>query len=200
MVPYDFINILVNDDRYGGGGIYQQYSTTFTIPDHPEQAWQRDYVYVHEFGHSFAGLGDEYYSSQVSYEEFYSKDVEPWEPNVTALLDKNDLKWKAFLEKDTPLPTPWEKAEYDSLANERAKLDRLAPDYYQKREPFIKKQDEILKRTKYAGKVGAFEGAGYEARGLYRPAADCRMFSLSLVDFDPVCRAALERVIDFYSK
>ncbi|MGH7494477.1 MAG: M64 family metallopeptidase [bacterium] len=200
QVPYEVINILINDDRYGGGGIYNQYSTTYTISDQPGQEWQREYVYVHEFGHSFAGLGDEYYSSQVSYEEFYSKEVEPWEPNVTALLDKENLKWKAFMAKDTPLPTPWEKAEYDSLANVRAKLDRLAPDYYVKREPLIKRQNELLIKTTYAGKVGAFEGAGYEARGLYRPAADCRMFSLSLVDFDPVCRAAIEQVIDFYVK
>lgn len=198
QVPYDFINILVNDDRYGGGGIYQLYNTTYTTSDQAGLEWQRDYVYVHEFGHSFAGLGDEYYSSQVSYNEFYSKGVEPWEPNVTALLDKNNLKWKAFVAPDTPLPTPWEKAEYDSLAIERGKLDRLAPDYYAKREPFFKRQNEILQQTKYAGKVGAFEGSGYEARGLYRPSADCRMFSLSLVDFDPVCRAAIEQVIDFY--
>ncbi len=200
QVPYEVINILINDDRYGGGGIYNQYNTTFTTSDQPGQEWQRDYVYVHEFGHSFAGLGDEYYSSQVSYEEFYSKEVEPWEPNVTALLDKENVKWKAFMVAGTPLPTPWEKAEYDSLATVRAKLDRLAPDYYAKREPLIKRQDEILQKTKYAGKVGAFEGSGYEARGLYRPAADCRMFSLSLVDFDPVCRAAIEQVIDSYTK
>ncbi|MDZ7269235.1 MAG: IgA Peptidase M64 [candidate division KSB1 bacterium] len=200
QVPYDFINILVNDNRYGGGGIYRLYTTTYTISDQPGQEWQRDYVYVHEFGHSFAGLGDEYYSSQVSYNEFYAKNVEPWEPNITALLDKANLKWKAFVLPNTPLPTPWEKAEYDSLALARARLDRLAPDYYAKREPIFKRQEEILKKTQYAGKVGAFEGAGYEARGLYRPSADCRMFSLSLVDFDPVCRAAIEQVIDFYTK
>ena len=200
QVPYEAINILINDDRYGGGGIYNQYSTTYAISDQAGQEWQRDYVYVHEFGHSFAGLGDEYYSSQVSYEEFYSKEVEPWEPNVTALLDKEGLKWKGYVTPDTPLPTPWEKAEYDSLASVRAKLDRLAPDYYVKRAPLIKRQDEILRSTKYAEKVGAFEGSGYEARGLYRPAADCRMFSLSLVEFDPVCRAAIEKVIDFYVK
>jgi hypothetical protein len=200
QVPYESINILVNDDRYGGGGIYNLYNTTYTITDKAGLEWQMDYVYAHEFGHSFAGLGDEYYSSQVSYEEFYAKDVEPWEPNVTALLDKNNLKWKEFIEKDTPIPTTWEKAKYDSLGVERAKLDRLAPDYYEKREPFFRAQDEILKKTKYAGKVGAFEGSGYEARGLYRPAADCRMFSLSLVDFDPVCRAAIVKVIDYYSR
>jgi hypothetical protein len=200
QVPYESINILVNDDRYGGGGIYNLYNTTYTITDKVGLEWQMDYVYVHEFGHSFAGLGDEYYSSQVSYEEFYAKDVEPWEPNVTALLDKNNLKWKEYIERETPIPTPWEKAAYDSLEGERGKLDRLAPDYYEKREPFFRAEKEILKKTKYAGNIGAFEGAGYEARGLYRPAADCRMFSLSLVDFDAVCRAAIVKVIDYYSR
>lgn len=200
QVPYESINILVNDDRYGGGGIYNLYNTTYTITDKVGLEWQMDYVYIHEFGHSFAGLGDEYYASQVSYEEFYSKDVEPWDPNVTALLDKNNLKWKEYIEKETPIPTLWEKTAYDSLGVERGKLDRLAPDYYEKREPLISAQDEILKKTKYAGKVGAFEGAGYEARGLYRPSANCRMFSLSLVDFDPVCRAAIVKVIDYYSR
>jgi len=200
QVPYESINILVNDDRYGGGGIYNLYNTTYTITDKAGLEWQMDYVYVHEFGHSFAGLGDEYYASQISYESFYSKDIEPWEPNVTALLDKNNLKWKEYVEKETPIPTPWEKTAYDSLGVERGKLDRLAPDYYEKREPFFRAQEEILKKTKYAGKVGAFEGSGYEARGLYRPSADCRMFSLSLVDFDPVCRAAIVKVINYYSR
>ena len=200
QVPYDCVNILVNDNRYGGGGIYNLYTTTYTISDHPGQNWQIDYVYVHEFGHSFAGLGDEYYSSQISYEEFYAKDVEPWERNVTALLDKNNPKWQPLMSAGVPLPTPWEKAQYDSLATLRAALDRLAPDYYQKREPLISAQTRLLRESQYAGKVGAFEGAGYEAKGLYRPAVDCRMFSLSLVDFDSVCRQALEEVIDSYTK
>lgn len=198
--PYDFVNILVNDYRYGGGGIYNLYTTTFTISDAPDMAWQMDYVYVHELGHSFGGLGDEYYTSQISYVDFYTKGIEPWEPNVTALLDSQNVKWGAFVEKDTPIPTPWEKAEYDSLGRERGKLDRLAPDYYKKREPLYKREQEILKTSKYAGKVGAFQGSGYVSEDLYRPAIDCRMFSLSLVDFDPVCRASIEKVMDFYSR
>lgn len=197
--PYDFINILLNDNRYGGGGIYNLYTTCYTITDAPGKEWQMDYVYVHEFGHSFGGLGDEYYGSQVSYVDFYQKGIEPWEPNVTALTDKGNLKWKNFVEPATPIPTLWEKAQYDSLERERGKLDRLASDYYQKREPLYQAERQILKTTKYAGKVGAFEGAGYVSQGLYRPSTDCRMFSLSLVDFDSVCRSAIEKVIDFYS-
>jgi hypothetical protein len=198
-VPYDFVIILVNDDRYGGGGIYNLYTTCFAKADKPGMEWQMDYVYVHEFGHAFGGLGDEYYSSQVSYNEFYPKGVEPWEPNLTALLDPARLKWKDLVADGTPLPTPWEKAKYDSLGKERGKLDRLAADYYEKREPLYKAEMAILKDHPLAGKVGAFEGAGYVSEGIYRPSIDCRMFSLSLTDFDPVCARAIGRVIDFYS-
>ncbi|MGD0339453.1 MAG: M64 family metallopeptidase [Bacteroidota bacterium] len=198
-VPYDFISILVNDNRYGGGGIFNLYSTCFTSTDQPGQEWQPDYVFVHEFGHSFGGLGDEYYSSQVSYVDFYSKGIEPWEPNITALLDPNNLKWKIFVDPGTPIPTPWKKSLYDSLERERAKLDRLAADYYEKREPLMKGEQEILNSSQYKNTVGAFEGAGYVSEGLYRPSIDCRMFSLSLVDFDRVCSEAIERMIDFYT-
>ncbi len=199
LVPYDYINILINDNRYGGGGIYNLYTTTYMRVDHPGQEWQMGYVYVHEFGHAFAGLGDEYYSSSTGYDAFYSKGVEPWEPNVTALLDKDNIKWKALLTPGIALPTPWKKEAYDKLATARSRLDRLAADYYEKREPFISQQHALLANSPYAGMVGAFEGAGYESRGLYRPAVDCRMFSLGLVDFDPVCRRALEEVIEYLS-
>ncbi len=198
-VPYDFVLILLNDNRYGGGGIYNLYSTCYTRSDSPGLEWQMDYVYVHEFGHCFGGLGDEYYSSQVAYNDFYPKGVEPWEPNLTALADPAHLKWKQFVDPGVPLPTPWDKTRYDSLERERGKLDRLAPDYYTKREPLVQAEQKILKESAYAGKVGAFEGGGYASEGIYRPAIDCRMFSLSLVGFDPVCSAAITRVINFYS-
>ncbi len=198
--PYDFLCILVNDTRYGGGGIYNLYETTYTKEQVPGQEWQMEYVYVHEFGHSFGGLGDEYYGSSTAYNEFYPAGVEPWEPNVTALPDPGNVKWKALITPGVPVPTRWEKSAYDSLEALRAKLDRLAPDYYQKREPLQKASMEILKNSPLAGKVGVFEGAGYAARGLYRPAIDCRMFSLSTGDFDPVCSSAIERVIDSYTK
>ena len=199
-VPYDVITILVNDNRYGGGGIYNLYLTCYTQTDTKGMEWQMDYVYVHELGHSFAGLGDEYYTSQVSYNDFYSRGIEPWEPNLTALNDPATLKWKDLMVTGTPLPTPWEKAKFDSLETARGKLDRLAPDYYAKREPLYRQAQDLLKNSQYAGKVGAFEGAGYATKGVYRPAIDCRMFSLSLIDFDPVCSAAIVRMIEYYTK
>ena len=199
-VPYDFICILINDTRYGGGGIYNLYATTYTGEQDASQSWQMDYVYVHEFGHSFGGLGDEYYTSSTAYNDFYPPGVEPWEPNVTALASPGGLKWASLMTEGIQIPTPWEKAEYDSLQRLRGQLDRLAADYYQKREPLQKAGSDLLRNSPMAGKVGAFEGAGYASENLYRPSVDCRMFSLSLEPFDPVCSAALLRVIDFYSR
>jgi IgA Peptidase M64/Peptidase M64 N-terminus len=198
-VPYDFLCILVNDTRYGGGGIFQLYATTYTGERVHGQEWQMDYVYVHEFGHSFGGLGDEYYTSSTAYNDMYPAGVEPWEPNITSLGDPKDLKWKQLVTPGVGIPTPWEKAQYDSIEAIRGKLDRLAPDYYEKREPLYRAEQKLLHESAGAGKVGAFEGAGYATKGLFRPALDCRMFSLSTVGFDPVCGAAIERMIDFYS-
>ncbi|MFO8235429.1 MAG: M64 family metallopeptidase [Bacteroidales bacterium] len=100
-VPYDHIFILINTDRYGGGGFYNHY--TASTEGH---AYSME-VAIHEFGHGFAGLGDEYYESDVAYSEFYNKDVEPWEPNLTTLVDF-DKKWKGMIAENTPVPTPRE--------------------------------------------------------------------------------------------
>jgi len=199
-VPYDFICILINDSRYGGGGIYQLYTTTYTIERNTGQEWQRDYVYVHEFGHSFGGLADEYYSASTGYEEFYAEGVEPWEPNITRLMNAPHVKWQSTVTRGLDIPTDWGKQQYDQLRNELMRLDRLADDYYTKRDPIMKESNEILSNPALLGKVGAFEGAGYMSEGMYRPSLDCRMFSLSLRDFCPVCTAAIERQIDFYSR
>jgi hypothetical protein len=196
--PYDFITILVNDNRYGGGGIFNLYTTSFTQTAKIGQEWEMDYVYVHEFGHCFAGLGDEYYSSQTSYIDFYPKGIEPWEPNVTRTNTKETLKWRRFVSDNTPIPAPWRKFEYDSIEALRGKLDRLADDYYDKRESYLRKSKEILIDSAWIGKISAFEGAGYTTKGMYRPAIDCKMFSLSPADFDPVCAAAIEEMIMMY--
>jgi hypothetical protein len=198
--PYDFITILVNDNRYGGGGIFNLYTTSFTQTAKIGQEWEMDYVYVHEFGHCFAGLGDEYYRSQISYIDFYPKGVEPWEPNITRTNTKETLKWRNFVSNNTLIPTPWRKIEYDSIEALRGKLDRLAADYYDKRESLLKSSSAILSDSKLAGKVGAFEGSGYTSSGMYRPAIDCKMFTLNPVDFDPVCVAAIEKMIALYTK
>lgn len=106
-VPHDNIVVLINSSRYGGGGVYNYYSGTTT--DHPLSPK----VFIHEFGHGFAGLADEYYTSDVAYEEFYPLNVEPWEPNITTLVNF-DIKWKKLIAKDIPVPTPAEK-KYENV-------------------------------------------------------------------------------------
>jgi hypothetical protein len=101
--------------------------------------------------------------------------------------------------KSVPLPTLWKKSEYDSIEALRGQLDRLAPDYYQKRESLLQQSRNILQDSQWSGKVGAFEGAGYMSRGMYRPSIDCKMFALNPVDYDPVCSAAIERMIALYT-
>ena len=153
--PYDQINILVNTDKYGGGAIYNYYSVCTADNKYS------DYVFTHEFGHGFAFLADEYYTSDVTYINFYPLDVEPLEPNITTLVDFSS-KWKDLVDKDTPIPTP-----------------------------------DI---PKYKNQVGAFEGGGYEAKGVYRPMEDCSMKSISFNNFCPVCKRAIQRMIDFYTE
>ncbi|MCE5344750.1 MAG: IgA Peptidase M64 [Bacteroidales bacterium] len=102
LVPHDNIVVLINSTRYGGGGVYNYYSGTTT--GHKLSPL----VFLHEFGHGFAGLADEYYSSSVAYNEFYPLDVEPWEPNITTMVNF-ESKWKKMIDKKTPIPTPAEE-------------------------------------------------------------------------------------------
>ena len=140
-IPYEHIVILANTDTYGGGGIYNSY--TLTTAHHP--AFEP--VVVHEFGHSFAGLADEYYYDDM-YVQYYYPHTEPWEQNITTLKDF-DSKWKDMLD---------------------------------------------------AGQAQLLEGAGYQSKGVYRPAPDCRMHTNRADCFCPVCQRAISRIIEFYIK
>ena len=199
FAPYDFVEILTNTRTYGGGGIFGLYSTVAA-----DSFWA-PYVFVHEFGHHFAGLADEYYTSDVAYEPATDR-VEPWEPNATALLDPKDLKWKDLVTPGTPIPTPWNKEAFEVHSREIQKLRRKIRAENRPEE----EMDALFRRQKaeemkmlaaepYAGKVGAYEGAMYEPKGYYRPQIDCVMFSRNDVPFCAVCRRAIERVIDLYS-
>jgi len=196
--PYEFMEILVNGNTYGGGGIFNLYGVVAI-----DNIWAF-YVGVHEFGHHFAALADEYYTSQVAYLPA-SERTEPWEPNVTALLDPKNLKWKDLVEPGTPLPTPWRKPEFEALEKEiqkqRAEIraSNLPESEMNKLLQESEKREEmLLSQEKYAGKVGAFEGADYQAHGYYRPEVNCIMFTRQK-SFCEVCRQAIEKIIGMYS-
>ncbi len=198
FAPYEFIEILVNGQTYGGGGIFNQYATVAI-----DNLWA-GYVGVHEFGHQFGALADEYYTSDVAYLPAEKK-REPWEPNVTALLDPANLKWKDLVAPGTPVPTPWDKEEFDrferDIQRQRKELRAAGKAEAEIDELFRKereKEDAMLGSEKFAGKVGAFEGANYEAKGYYRPEVDCIMFTRHK-KFCAVCRRAIERVIGMYT-
>lgn len=199
FAPYEFVEILVNQKTYGGGGIYNLYSTVAA-----DSLWA-PYLFVHEFGHHFAALADEYFTSESAYEPASDR-LEPWERNVTALLDPPNVKWKALVAKDTPLPTPWDKELFETRAREiQKRRKQIRAENRPESEMdalFLEQQREeskLLASQKYAGKVGAFEGAMYEARGYYRPQVDCVMFSRNQVPFCKVCQRGIDEVIDLYA-
>jgi len=138
--PYEHIIILVNTDHYGGGGIYNSYNLTYAHGDRFRP------VVVHEFGHSFGGLGDEYpYGND---DPMYFPDTEPWEPNLTTKCD------------------------------------------------FGRKWENLVKE----GKAGLIEGGGYLEKGVWRGFENCRMRTNEEPEFCLVCKQALGRLIDFYTK
>ena len=172
-VPFEHVIVLVNSDTYGGGGIYNQ--ITFSTSDHPTFKQ----VFVHEFGHAYGGLADEYAYDDQS-EPWYPADTEPWEPNITTLKDFNS-KWADLVPKKTPIPTP---------------LDPKVPDF-----KTIDKNDAkaMAKLNASTFVVGVFEGAGYTTKGCYRPVQECRMKINEVLDFCPVCNRAIRRITDFYT-
>ena len=195
--PYEFMEIIVNDRKYGGGGIFNLYATVAA-----DNAFT-PYIFVHEFGHHFAGLADEYYTSAVAYEGPKDR-PEPWEPNVTA--DAQAGRWKDLIQPGTPLPTSWPKEAFEAQQKEiqtrrteirarkrpEAEMEAL---FREERE----RSTKLLGSSLYAGKVGSFEGAMYEASGYYRAQVDCIMFTRDEVGFCAVCRRAIDRIIDLYS-
>lgn len=154
-IPYEHIIILANTEEYGGGGIYNLY--TLTTAHHP----MFRPVVVHEFGHSFGGLADEYFYDYDVMTDTYPLDIEPWEQNISTQVDFA-AKWKDMLSENTPVPTPAEVSE------------------------------------NYP--TGVYEGGGYSAKGIFRPAENCRMRTNEYPAFCPVCQRALRRIIEFYTE
>lgn len=213
-VPYDAIYIMINESRYGGGGIYNFYCTFVT--DHQFS----DYIFLHEFGHSFSGLADEYYSSENVYDDFYPKGIEPIEPNITRLLDKDNIKWKDLLTPGIEIPTPWNKKEYDEFnmawQKIRRKINKKVAELQRSKGPeqeidslknLYDKLDkehkdqvtQFMQESRYRGMVGAFEGGGYSSKGMYRPMIDCIMFSQGVKPFCKVCEEHIKKIIQHYT-
>jgi hypothetical protein len=197
--PYEFIEILTNTDVYGGGGIYGLFSTAAANGE-----WA-PYLFVHEFGHHFAGLADEYYTSPV---EYLPPDevTEPYEPNVTALLDPDKLKWRHLVAESTPLPTPWPKKTYDEFSIEyqerRAKMRAEDAPEAEMNALFHEVLDftqDLFRKSEHKDAIGAFQGANYDANAYYRSEQNCLMFTRT-AEFCRVCAAAIEKVIDEYSR
>jgi hypothetical protein len=197
--PYEHVEILTNSKTYGGGGIFNLYSTVAA-----DSLWS-PYVFVHEFGHHFAGLADEYYTSNVPVATGAER-VEPWEPNVTALQDPEHFKWKDLVTPGTPLPTPWAKKQFEEESREIQKRRRQIRAEKRPEEDMDRlfteekaAETKLLHSDPNANRVGAFEGAMYEPNGYYRPQIDCIMFTRNDVPFCAACRRALERIIDLYA-
>jgi len=164
-VPYEHIVILANTDTYGGGGIFNSY--TLTTAGHA--AFKP--VVVHEFGHSFGGLADEYYYDD-QFVEYYYPDCEPWEQNITTLFDFSS-KWNDMLPQGTDIPTAPVEGNIWKSFHEGVSMDSI---------------------------VGVYEGAGYQSKGVYRPFPDCRMKTNAAESFCPVCQRAIARIIEFYTE
>ncbi len=197
FAPYDALAILVNSETYGGGGIFNLYTTVAA-----DSRWS-SYIFVHELGHSLAALADEYFTSDTAYLPPQER-VEPWEPNVT--VDPRAAKWKDLLTPGVPLPTPWPKEVFTARAREifeqrmkiraenrpESELDALLLEEQ-------KEESALLSAAPHARAVGAFEGANYEASGAFRSQIDCVMFTRDPVPFCAACRRGLSRVIDLYA-
>lgn len=155
-VPYEYIYVLSNTQKYGGGGIFNFYG--ISAAHNPDFTGK---IYIHEFGHLLMGLGDEYVGTTAYDDTMYDKGLEPWEPNLTTLVDfDRKTLWKQALKETTPTPTPTTE--------------------------------------KYAAEVGVYEGGGYAAKGIYRPAQRCLMSSFRGVEaFCPVCQAAIRSYVEF---
>ncbi|MEA3504375.1 MAG: M64 family metallopeptidase [Bacteroidota bacterium] len=198
-VPYEFTVLMMNDSIYGGGGIYKLYITAAA-----DNAF-KDYLFVHEFGHHFADLADEYYTSSTAYET-NAKVTEPYELNVTTNTNPETIKWKDILTENTPLPTSWEKEKYDkhsiAIQKKRRALRKAHTPEYIMEKLFLDKKawdDELLSTMKYSGHVGAFEGGKYHAEGIYRSEANCIMFTRA-DKFCAACQRAISMVIDQYTE
>ncbi len=173
--------ILANSTVYGGSGIFNSNATLGAHMDEADFA----YVLLHELGHSLGGLGDEYFGKEITYATDLESAGLPWEPNVSVLDAQGRPRWAAQLDPGLALPTPWQHEAFLAL------MAAGAPPAEQREQVAA-----LLAAEPLRGRVGAFEGARYLARGLYRPEVDCRMFSKTATRFCAVCQRAMVEVLD----
>ncbi len=198
--PYEFIVILGNSETYGGGGIFGLYSTVAANSD-----WS-EYLLIHEFGHHFAALADEYYTSAAVYEPTTNR-PEPWEPNVTALHDPDKLKWGHLVKAETGLPTEWPKESFEAFqkTNQAHRAQLRADNRPESEMNELFRSEQAWVRQLFAqhpstnSEVGAFEGANYAANGYFRSEMNCIMFTREST-FCRVCSDAVEEIIDLYTE
>lgn len=181
--------VLANADVYGGSGIF---NCNCLVAAHMDDA-DFGYVLPHELGHSLAGLGDEYFGKQVTYDTNGADAWQPWEPNVSPMDSQGRVKWSARVGPEVPVPTPWQHAEYLRLMGLP-----LQPSDDPAALPVAVVREQVaalLAVEPWAGRLGVFEGARYLARGLYRPEADCRMFTRGATRFCTICRETMAAVL-----
>ena len=200
-IPYEHIIILANTDNYGGGGILNSYVLTAA-----HNRWAMPVV-VHEFGHSFAGLADEYFYDDGT--DQYDLNVEPWEPNITTLIGFQS-KWQDLMDnafKITPAAYPKTgKSKYDKSGKPGSGKNKvkthLGTGKFGDFEVVTKEDQKLpaystLIESDY--KVGIYEGGSYLSEGIYRPFPTCRMRDNSYPLFCPVCQRAISRMIDYHT-
>lgn len=193
-VGWEHLIVLANTDTYGGAGVYNSYEITAARNQYAPE------VLVHEFGHSFGGLGDEYFYDD-QYTQYYYPDLEPWNPNLTTLHSFFDddappsshrlwgsLKWADMLQQTDSNPSA-ATTNRPASTQTRTKLKRSQIEIPTKRQP---NQSENDTET-----LGLYEGGGYSSKGVYRPAYNCRMRTNAVPRFCPVCRRALQKMIDY---
>lgn len=165
-VPYNSVVLLTNSADYHGSGIFRTYAVAPAF--HP----RREFLLLHELGHSIAGLADEYFHATPGYAGSRGT-IEPYQPNITTKAGLSELKWQTFVTERVVIPTPWPQ------------------------QSFIEKPDiRTLQQALHFGTVGAFQGANYSAEHYYRPAMACLML-MDMGDnhFCPVCQHAVAEQI-----
>lgn len=207
--PTDLFIVICNTNEFGANGIFNYFVTITNTERMP------DMVITHELGHYIGGLADEYYqTANFAHGTIYPENVEPVEPNITTLTDKNNIKWKKYLSPGIEIPTEWGKEKYDSLTNkfyelaterrkkiakikDKEKIKEVKISYKKAFGKLRKEQEVFIKNHPLRNKVGVFEGAGHTSNGVYRPTLNSIMFVGE--NFNIISENTIEQIINLYT-